>query len=90
MIVRIDKSFEKDVERIKDRNILKKITNCIVHVKEVDSLSEIKNIKKLKGFPKGYRIRLGEYRIGLIIYGNTVDFVRCLHRKDIYKYFLSD
>ena len=90
MIVRIDKSFEKDVERIKDRNILKRIANCIVDVKDVDKLSEIKNIKKIKGFPKGYRIRLGDHRIGLIVEGGTVDFVRFLNRKDIYRYFPSD
>ena len=87
MIIRIDKSFEKDVDKIKDRSILKKIANCIERIKEVDNLSEIKNIKKLKGFLNGYRIRLGEYRIGVIIESNTVEFIRCLHRKDIYKYF---
>jgi mRNA interferase RelE/StbE len=34
-----------------------------------------------------YRIRLGDYRVGLKIENNTVCFVRFLHRKDIYRYF---
>ena len=46
MIIKIDKSFEKDVDKIKDRSILKKIANCIERIKEVNKLSEIKNIKR--------------------------------------------
>ncbi|MGH2412635.1 MAG: type II toxin-antitoxin system RelE family toxin, partial [Microcystaceae cyanobacterium] len=34
-----------------------------------------------------YRIRLGDYRIGLFIEGKTVTFARVLHRKEIYRYF---
>ncbi|NPA92437.1 MAG: type II toxin-antitoxin system RelE/ParE family toxin, partial [Chloroflexi bacterium] len=34
-----------------------------------------------------YRIRLGDYRLGLEIEGDTVVFVRFLHRRDIYRYF---
>lgn len=40
------------------------------------------------GGAKGhYRIRVGEYRIGVRIMGDMVTFVRVLERKDLYKYF---
>jgi mRNA interferase RelE/StbE len=48
---------------------------------------EIPHLKKLQGFKSVYRIRIGDYRIGIFIDGNTVQFVRVLNRKDIYKYF---
>jgi len=35
-----------------------------------------------------WRIKIGDYRIGVEIKKDTVIFVRILHRKDIYKYFL--
>jgi len=47
----------------------------------------LKEIRKLRGFEKDYRIRIGDYRLGLIIDNQIVEFIRCLHRKDIYKYF---
>lgn len=43
----------------------------------------------MKGAPYHFRIRIGEYRIGVVITGNTIVFERFLHRKDIYKYFPS-
>ena len=34
-----------------------------------------------------YRFRVGDYRIGIVIEEDTVVFVRCLHRREIYRYF---
>jgi mRNA interferase RelE/StbE len=87
MIVRIDKSFLKDAERIKDQRLLNRIANCINQVIETDSLDRINSVKKLKGEACFYRIRLGDYRVGLRVDQDTVIFIRLLHRKEIYKYF---
>ncbi|MGH8000971.1 MAG: type II toxin-antitoxin system RelE family toxin [Brasilonema sp.] len=51
------------------------------------SFEEITNLKKLKGYDNAYRIRIGDYRIGIIFDDETVMFQRVLHRKDIYRYF---
>ncbi len=48
---------------------------------------EIRNVKKLKGFRSAYRVRVGDYRIGVFVDGNYVDFVRVLHRREIYRFF---
>ncbi len=87
MNVRIDKSFEKDTKKIKDNDLLAKIADTIEQVQACANQKEIKNIKKLKGFQSYYRIRIGDYRVGLMIEENTVDFIRFLPRKDVYKYF---
>ncbi|MBX6423476.1 type II toxin-antitoxin system RelE/ParE family toxin [Thermosulfurimonas sp. F29] len=44
-------------------------------------------MKKLKGYKDFYRIRIGDYRIGLQIKENKIIFVRFLHRKEIYRCF---
>ncbi|WP_373513921.1 type II toxin-antitoxin system RelE/ParE family toxin [Persicitalea sp.] len=49
--------------------------------------SDIKNLKKLKGAHNCYRIRVGEYRIGVIIEGHTVEIIRFLSRKNVYDQF---
>ncbi len=87
MIVRIDKSFEKDTDKIKDKNILLNIVDCIEKLRKIGNIKSIKNIKKLKGSHEFYRIRIGDYRMGLEIKNNTCELIRFLHRKDIYKYF---
>ncbi len=87
MIVKIDKSFEKDSNKIKDKSILNKIASCVEQVRQSDKVSDITNLKKLKGFTNEYRIRIGDYRIGIIIKDNIIEFIRILHRKDIYRYF---
>lgn len=87
MIIYIDRSFEKDTDRIRDKYLLSKIADCIEQIENAENIQAIKNIKKLQGTDKYYRIKLGDYRIGIQITNNTIEFIRCLPRKDIYKYF---
>lgn len=87
MNVRIDKSFEKDVKKIKDKKVLTRIANVIEQVQTAINTDEIKNIKKLRGSNSYFRIRIGSYRIDISVEGDKVDFIRFLPRKDIYKYF---
>jgi mRNA interferase RelE/StbE len=87
MNIKIDKSFQKDVKKIKEKNIRIKIAGIIKNVQHANNRSEIRNIKKLTGSLNEYRIKVGDYRIGLIISEDNVELIRFLHRKDIYKYF---
>ena len=87
MKVLIDKSFEKDVRKINDKSLLNKIADCIEHVEEISLVGDIRGLKKLKGSNPFFRIRMGHYRIGLMIDKSTVTFVRFLHRREIYNYF---
>ncbi len=87
MEIKIDKSFQKDTRKIKDKALLSKIANIIFSVQQADNIKQIKNIKRIKSTSKQYRIKLGDYRLGIIISGSTIEFIRCLHRKDIYRYF---
>jgi len=52
-----------------------------------ESLNDFANLKKLTGYKNSYRIRLGSYRIGIVIEDKTVIFAAFDHRADIYKYF---
>ena len=44
-------------------------------------------VEKLKGGGNYFRLRVGDYRVGLSLEDDTLIFVRLLNRKDIYKYF---
>ena len=56
MKVKVDKSFEKDTNKIHDSVILKKIALCIEQVISSDSIRQIQNLKKLQGLKYHYRI----------------------------------
>jgi mRNA interferase RelE/StbE len=79
--------FFRDLDNLKLPSIKKDISDIIKEVQEASLLYEIKNLKKLKGHSTAYRIRSGNYRIGLFIENNVVEFNRLAHRKDIYKIF---
>ncbi len=87
MIVKIDKSFEKDFKKAGNQRLNPKLLATIENIQKATKLTDIKNIKKLKGSTDLYRIRLGDYRIGVIINKKEVQLIRFLHRKEIYRYF---
>ncbi len=80
-------SFAKDLKSIRDKALLKRLRETIEEAERAKSPSEISNLKKLKGRGDYYRIRIGDYRLGITLAGNILVFVRFLNRKDIYKYF---
>jgi EAL domain-containing protein (putative c-di-GMP-specific phosphodiesterase class I) len=41
MIVKVDKSFVKDINKIKDQRLRNQIADCIDQVQKVDSLTQI-------------------------------------------------
>lgn len=87
MIVKIDRSFARDVEKIKSESLKKNISRVISDIQNTAKVSEIPNLKKIHGTRNYYRIRLGDYRLGIIISEKEVQLIRFLHRKDVYKYF---
>lgn len=87
MVVEFLARFSKDLDSISQQNIRQQLSRIILHVESISSIKEIHNLKKLSGFKNAYRIRIGDYRLGLFIEGNKVQFARIAHRKDIYKLF---
>ncbi len=80
-------SFVRDLRRITDQRILARVQAVIEAVEAADSLSEVSHLKKLRSGGDCYRVRIGDYRIGLVSRGELATFVRCLHRKEIYRFF---
>ena len=79
--------FNKDISSLKTKSTKSKLIETIEAIEKVSSMSEINGLKKLKGFKDAYRVRLGDYRLGVFITKDTVQFARFVHRKDIYKLF---
>lgn len=81
------KKFSKDLDKISSTKDKQSILETIELVRSAKSSKEITGIKKLKGFDDAYRLRSGNYRVGIFMENDSIIFARVAHRKDIYKIF---
>lgn len=81
------KSFLRDLKKVKDQRVRDQVRAAIEDVEAAAQLSDLSNAKKMSGSGSYYRIRVGDYRLGLVLEEGEVEFVRVLYRKDTYRYF---
>jgi mRNA interferase RelE/StbE len=79
--------FVKDLKKITDKSLKRSIEDIIKKTKLANNIHDLSNVKKIKGHEAAYRIRIGDYRIGIFLFEDTIIFAAFLHRKDIYKSF---
>ena len=67
------------------KNIQQETLDAIENVLNATTLADITHLKSLKGYPNYYRIRVGQYRMG--IYWNGIGFIaqKIATRGDFYK-----
>lgn len=87
MKVEFLRSFAKDVDELTSSVAKQRIMDLIRQVESASSIRQIPQIKKLKGLTSAYRIRVGDYRVGIFVTQGTVQFARVKNRKEIYRSF---
>jgi mRNA interferase RelE/StbE len=87
MEYKFEKSFARDFKNLNNKDLAKAILGCAKKVSDAKTIKDIPNLKKITGYKSAYRIRTGDYRIGLIIENNEAIFVAFAHRKEIYRHF---
>ncbi len=87
MKIEFEKHFIKEVDKLKDAKLKEDIREAIEDAKKATKMADLMNTKKLKGFKTAYRIKTGNYRIGIFFQDSIITFVAFDHRKDFYKHF---
>ncbi len=87
MQVEYGNRFARDLRRVNNKNLLRKIQSKIEDLEAASSLRDITGVKKLQAVDNSYRIRIWDYRLGIELMGNKVELVRFLHRRDFYRSF---
>ncbi len=87
MKVDFRESFARDLRAIPDTALRARVKTIIEAVEQAERLDQIANLRRLHAGGHYYRIRVGDYRIGLSVTEGVVTFVRFLHRRDIYRRF---
>lgn len=85
--VEFTKSAKKEFEDLSSP-VQSKILDALALLTQ-NPFSELLRIKKLKGAPSLYRIRIGDYRLVYEIRGSmlVVVVIKIGHRKDVYRQF---
>ncbi len=85
MIVKYRKKLLKDLSKIPEKN------RTVIEHFVFDELPKTKlqntKIEKMIGYKDYYKVRFGNYRIGIQINDIEIILERVLHRKEIYRYF---
>ena len=80
--------FLKDLKKLRKQPVYDQIYElAFTTLPNVRSLQEITNIKAMKGYLERYRIRVGDYRVGIAVRENSIEVMRVLHRREFYRYF---
>lgn len=82
------KTFLKELSHLPS-GIRKRIENIVFEELVCDNPFKLGYIEKLKGYEDKYKIRVGDYRIGITInnQNKTITLNRVANRKDIYRVF---
>lgn len=88
MNVEFDKGFSRQIGKINNKIVLRDVEKVILSLEATKSLDEIPHLEKMSGWKSYYRIRIGNFRIGLRkIDSKSIVLVAIADRKEIYKIF---
>lgn len=88
MKVEYRKLFLKDLKKLKNQPIYAQIFDlAFKKIPSAYSLQDLSQVKAMKGYPHRYRIRIGNYRLGIEENQDKIEIMRVLHRKEFYRYF---
>jgi len=82
------KRFSKDLDAIQhEAKVKKALLELIERIRAADSLGDLKDVRKIEGYQGYFRIKVGDFRLGIKTEKNRIALIRFLHRKDIYRRF---
>ena len=87
MEVEFTKTFSKQIDSLHNESLKSRLSQVVQNVILANTLQDIVNLKKMKGHQTAYRIKIGDYRVGLFFENGLIIFAYLAHRKDIYNRF---
>jgi len=86
--VRYRRRFLRDLKKLRSQPIYGRIFELAFTIlPQAQTLRDVASVKAMRGYPGRYRIRVGDYRVGIEVQGGVVEVTCVLHRRDFYRYF---
>ena len=81
-------TFFRDINSISNLDLLSAIAEKVKEIEAAHASKQIVDLKKLRKYKFHFRIKIADvYRIGAMIRGNKIWFIRFGHRSNFYKKF---
>ena len=87
MIVEATRRFRRDIRGIGSAQLRRRLDQVIQELIEADNITEVTGVRRLRAEGLHYRIRIGSYRLGVTMDGETAVLRRFLPRGEIYRNF---
>ncbi len=88
MKVKYRQLFLKDLKKLKKQPVYQRVFNLAFKIlPNIKDLTELSHVKAMKSYSNRYRIRIGDYRVGIEVFSEHLEMMRVLHRREFYRYF---
>ena len=87
MEVEYSAGFTRDLRRIRSSELRRRVLHKIEEIEEESSITEVTDVRRMRGGGHYYRVRIGDHRLGMVVQANVATLLRFLHRREIYRYF---
>ena len=87
MEIRFTVTFNRDLARLRDRQLTLQVNEVIDDLKATFQVTEVAGVGHLTGVDSRYRIMIRNYRLVFLTEGNIAYLERFLHRREIYRQF---
>ena len=79
--------FRRDVRQLGSAQMRRRLDRVIQELIEADNITDVNGVRLLTAEGQHYRIRIGGYRLGITVDGETAVLCRFLPRGEIYRWF---
>ena len=87
MEIRRERRFARDLRRIRSVQVRRRLRRKLEEMEAAPSLADVSNVRRMTGTENHYRIRVGDYRIGIEMDSETAILQRFGLRDDFYRGF---
>ena len=87
MNVESTRLFRRDVRQLRSAQVRRRLDQAIQELIEASNITEVTGVKRMTAPGSHYRIRIGNYRLGITMDGETAVLRRFLPRGEIYQRF---
>ncbi|MEO0058752.1 MAG: hypothetical protein RLZZ312_399 [Bacteroidota bacterium] len=87
MEVVIMNSYLRSIKKTRNVDLLSELKATADIIVEAKNLTEILDVKKMSRADGFYRIKIGQFRLGIFVDNSTLQLIVFANRKDIYKKF---
>ena len=82
--VRLTTQFNRELGRIRDRRVAQSVEQAIDTLKAANQLIEVAGVTRLVNRGPRYRMRIGDYRLIMLMDDEGLTLERLLHRREAY------